>query len=53
MKEREEDGQVVMIGASFDEIAAEASKAVKAEIDSIRTSNHTFSLDRGRDGLVG
>ena len=33
MKEREDDGQVVMIGASFDEIAAEASKAVKAEID--------------------
>ncbi len=33
MKELEEDGRVVMVGASFDEIAAEAAIAVKREID--------------------
>ncbi len=33
MKEPENDYRTVMVGASFDEIAAEASIAVKREID--------------------
>ena len=33
MKEPENDDRTVMVGASFDEIAAEASIAVKREID--------------------
>ena len=33
MREPQDDDRIVMVGASFDEIAAEASVAVKREID--------------------
>ena len=34
-------------------VSASTVSDLNQKIYSIRTSNHTFSLDRGRDGLVG